>query len=598
MKKELITSLTIISILLVSVPTFAQANEVAKRQTQELPNIQSHKDIEYALVGEHKLQLDLYLPEKKTEKPLPVIMWVHGGAWIGGSKDRCPAVRMAARGYAAASINYRLSPIAPFPAQIHDCKAAVRWLRANAAKYGLDPDRIGVWGASAGGHLVALLGTTAGNKELEGTVGGNLQYSSTVQVVCDWFGPTDFLTIYPPDKKEELNFTMSVIAKLLGGSINEKKDNAILASPASHVSSEDSPFLIMHGDKDPLVPLSQSQELYDKLKAAGVSAKLHVVKGAGHGFGGIEINKMVNEFFDKQLKAATPPKAKRAGTIKRTARAPNVPEGTRILRDLEYVPNGHERQKLDLYLPEQSDDSPALPLIVWIHGGAWRAGNKQNCRSARFLQHGYAAASINYRLSQHEIFPAQLEDCKAAIRFLRTNAKKYKIDPERIGVWGSSAGGHLVALLGTTGDVKGFDKGPNLHVSSSVQAVCDYFGPTDFTKMSAFESRMDHDAPDSPESILVGGPIQENKEACKRANPITYISKNDPPFLICHGDKDMLVPHNQSVLLNAALKKAGVDVKFHTVKGGGHGFRDPEVERMVREFFDKHLKGAEREPSK
>jgi acetyl esterase/lipase len=280
------------------------------------------------------------------------------------------------------------------------------------------------------------------------------------------------------------------------------------------------------------------------------------------------------------------------------ARGQNMPEGTRILRDLAYVPDGHERQKLDLYLPEQKKDIASLPLIVWVHGGAWLAGSKENCPSVRFLRQGYAAASINYRLSQHAIFPAQIEDCKAAIRFLRANAEKYNIDPNRIGVWGASAGGHLVAMLGTTGDVKQFDKGPNLHVSSRVQAVCDFFGPTDLTRMSAFESSMDHDAPDSPESKLVGGPVQENKVACERANPITYDSKDDPPFLICHGDKDMLVPHNQSVLLCDALKKAGVSVKFHTVKGGGHGFRDKEVDRVVQEFFDKYLKEPERKSSK
>jgi acetyl esterase/lipase len=271
----------------------------------------------------------------------------------------------------------------------------------------------------------------------------------------------------------------------------------------------------------------------------------------------------------------------------KTSRAPEV---TRILRDLEYVPGGHERQKLDLFLPPHSEGSKALPLVVWVHGGAWMAGGKENCPVVSFLNHGFVVASINYRLSRHAIFPAQLEDCKAAIRFLRAGASPYNIDPNRIGVMGESAGGHLVALLGTTSDVNDFDKGPNLHVSSEVQAVCDYFGPTDFTKMSDFESEIDHDAPDSPESKLIGGPVQENHEACKKANPITYISKNDPPFLICHGDKDMTVPHNQSVLLNEALKKAGIDVKFHTVKGGGHGFRDAETDRIVLMFFEKHLK--------
>ena len=265
-------------------------------------------------------------------------------------------------------------------------------------------------------------------------------------------------------------------------------------------------------------------------------------------------------------------------------------EGNRTYINLEYVPGGHEWQKLDIYLPEQGTYTGPLPMVVWIHGGAWRAGSKENCRSRVFLEDGYEAASINYRLSHHAMFPAQIEDCKAAIRYLRANAKKYNIDPDRIGVWGSSAGGHLVALLGTTGDVKDFDTGSNLNISSKVQAVCDFFGPTDFTRMSDFESRMDHDAADSPESLLVGGPVQENKEACKRANPITYVSRNDPPILIVHGDKDPLVPHYQSELLFEALKRADVDVKFHTVKGGGHGFRDVQVNRMVKEFFNRHLK--------
>ena len=312
----------------------------------------------------------------------------------------------------------------------------------------------------------------------------------------------------------------------------------------------------------------------------------------------MKINLMI--FLTVALIAASliPTTSQANETSQRRATRPNVPEGTRILHDIAYVPDGHERQKLDLYLPEQNEGDAPLPLIVWVHGGAWLAGSKENCPSDRFLRHGYAAASINYRLSQHAIFPAQIEDCKAAIRFLRANAEKYNIDPNRIGVWGASAGGHLVALLGTAGDIKEFDKGPNLNVSSRVQAVCDFFGPTDFTKMSSFKSSMNHDAPDSPEAQLVGGPVQENKEACKRANPITYVSKDDSTFLICHGDKDMLVPHNQSVLLNAALKDAGVSVKFHTVKGGGHGFRDPEIDQMVQEFFDKHLKEPKIKSSK
>lgn len=267
-----------------------------------------------------------------------------------------------------------------------------------------------------------------------------------------------------------------------------------------------------------------------------------------------------------------------------------VPEGATALRDLEYVANGHERNRLDVYLPAGFKDKAPLPLIVWVHGGAWRAGSKERVPAMRFLDQGFAVASINYRLSQHAVFPAQIIDCKAAIRFLRANAKEYNIDADRIGVWGSSAGGHLVALLGTTGDVKKFDKGPNLKYSSRVQAVCDFFGPTDFSRMSSFDSTMDHDAADSPESVLIGGPVQETPEGVKNANPMTYVTKDDPPILIVHGDKDPLVPHNQSVIFYDLLKKTGVKAKFHTVKDGKHGFRDAEVDRMVDKFFNKTLK--------
>jgi acetyl esterase/lipase len=259
-------------------------------------------------------------------------------------------------------------------------------------------------------------------------------------------------------------------------------------------------------------------------------------------------------------------------------------------RDLAYVTDGHERQKLDLYLPEAPAAQP-LPVIIWVHGGAWRAGSKERCPAGRFVREGYAVASINYRLSQHAIFPAQIQDCKAALRWLRAHAEQYHLDAKRFGVWGASAGGHLVALLGTAGDVKAFDVGAHLDASSRVQAVCNFFGPTDFTKMNDFPGRMDHDAADSPESKLIGGAIQEHKDKAQRANPITYVTKDDPPFLIVHGDKDPLVPHNQSELLLAALKEANVPARLYTVEGGGHGgFKDPQVNILVTEFFAKHLK--------
>ena len=272
------------------------------------------------------------------------------------------------------------------------------------------------------------------------------------------------------------------------------------------------------------------------------------------------------------------------------AEAMKVPEGVTVYRDLAYVTDGHERQKLDLYVPETGEN---LPLIIWIHGGAWRGGDKTHYMPIEYLKAGYAGASLNYRLSQHAIFPAQIEDVKAAVRWLRANAETYRLDPNRFAAWGSSAGGHLVAMLGTAGDVKEFAVGENLEVSSRVQAVVDYFGPTDFLQMDAHRlpNGLVHDVPDSPESQLVGEPIQEHQDRVARANPVTYVSKDAPPFLIVHGDKDPLVPYQQSVLLNDALKKVGVPVTFYKVEGGGHGwFKDPKVPELAKAFLEQHLK--------
>jgi acetyl esterase/lipase len=267
-------------------------------------------------------------------------------------------------------------------------------------------------------------------------------------------------------------------------------------------------------------------------------------------------------------------------------------EDIRVLRDLEYVSGGHERQKLDLYLPK--DKGSARPLVIWIHGGAWLSGSKDHCPAAPLLKEGYAVASINYRLSQHAIFPAQIEDCKAAVRWLRAHAAEYGIDPNRFAAWGASAGGHLAALLGTAGDVKEFDRGENLKYSSAVQVVVDYFGPTDLLKMgeqSDPKSKFDHNGPDSPESRLVGGAVQLNPKQAKRASPITFVSKKDAPMLLVHGTADPLVPAEQSRSLYNALIKKKVPAKLHLVEGAGHGNGfGPREAAAVKQFLAQYLK--------
>lgn len=271
-----------------------------------------------------------------------------------------------------------------------------------------------------------------------------------------------------------------------------------------------------------------------------------------------------------------------------------LPQGVKAHRDIAYVEGGHERQKLDLYLPEKREGP--LPLILWVHGGGWQSGSKDQCLPLRqgFVERGYAVASIGYRLSGDAVFPAQIEDCKAAVRWLRVHAKEYHLDPQRFGAWGSSAGGHLAALLGTSGDIKAFEAGAHLDQSSRVQAVCDYYGPTDFAVFVTTSGYEHHARVDSPESKLIGGAVLDNKEEAARANSIQYVSGDDPPFLIVHGDADATVPINQSQLLFEALKNKGASVHFHTIKGAGHGgpgFAGDEIDAIVTKFFDGVLLG-------
>ena len=269
-----------------------------------------------------------------------------------------------------------------------------------------------------------------------------------------------------------------------------------------------------------------------------------------------------------------------------------IPEGTQVLRDLAYVPEGHERQKLDLYLPPSE-----VPLVIWIHGGAWRAGDKSGGPWPPLLERGFAVASVNYRLSRHATFPAQIQDVQAAVRFLRQNAEQWNLDPQRFGAWGASAGGHLAALLAAVDDDDPVtDETASQETSARVQAVCDWFGPTDFLRMNEQAGElgtMNHDAADSPESLLVGGPIRERVAEVARANPITYVTHDDPPFLIVHGEVDPLVAIGQSELLYEALQDAEVKADFLSVPDAGHGrFRDPKVLEQTIKFFERILQDA------
>jgi acetyl esterase/lipase len=272
-----------------------------------------------------------------------------------------------------------------------------------------------------------------------------------------------------------------------------------------------------------------------------------------------------------------------------------------VYEDIVYAtPDGHEL-KLDIAVPKHLR-APA-PAIVDIPGGSWRVVKNSIDDAVFYAKYGFVGVSITHRTSDIAIFPAAVHDCKAVIRWLRVHAEEYSLDPDKIGVTGFSSGGHLAALLGTSGGDSFLEgKGDYLDYSSSVQAVVDHFGPTNFLKMNDSElpDRIDHFAKNSPESLFLGGPLREKTELAHLANPINYIDPEDPPVLIGHGEKDGLVIINQSELLYEALKKAGVTTEFVRVKNADHMYRPykwdaeisptiDEMNRMTIEWFQKWL---------
>lgn len=297
---------------------------VAADRAQLPAGTRMFENMAYVGDGHPRHTLDLYLPaNSRPQEKIPLIIWIHGGGWQKGSKDLIARNSFVLeQGFALASINYRLSSEAIFPAQIHDCKAAIRYLRRHARSFGIDATKFGVWGASAGGHLAALAGTSGNAPALEGDL-GETKIDSQVQAVCDFYGPTDLITMgqhvrSKPDQQQPPQAWPET--KLLGGRIVDHPERARAASPASYVSPGDPPFLFIHGDSDPLVPLDQSVSLQRKLQQAGVRANVITVKGAGHGFfREPEIHDRIVAFFQQHLQTPVTPPADPAYVAKADA---------------------------------------------------------------------------------------------------------------------------------------------------------------------------------------------------------------------------------------------------------------------------------------
>ncbi|HSJ03479.1 MAG TPA: alpha/beta hydrolase [Verrucomicrobium sp.] len=267
--------------------------------------IEPHFDLPYAGNSNPRQMVDLYLPkDRKESTPLPVVVFIHGGAWIGGDRKQAAGALgglMMTGNYAGVSVGYRMSTEAKWPAQIHDCKAAIRWIRGNAAKYNLNPDRIAVWGTSAGGHLVSLLGTSGGVQELEGTLGEFTQQSSRVKCVANFCGPED-LTLPLMNKDGQMVSALDdpAVVGLLGE--GDRTVSGKAASPLTYVTADDAPFLTAHGTKDMRVSYEHAELIDKSLKKAGVTSLLIPLTNGGHNFQAPELNKRLFQFFEWQLR--------------------------------------------------------------------------------------------------------------------------------------------------------------------------------------------------------------------------------------------------------------------------------------------------------
>lgn len=268
----------------------------------QLPNTDYVKtaNIVYASVGERDLLVDTYIPTGVQNPPL--LVWVHGGAWRSMDKERVPIMSFLDHGYALASVDFRLSGEAQFPAQIHDIKAAIRYLRANAQGY--DADRIVLVGASSGGHLVALAGVTRGNMALEGTLGDYLDTSSQVQAIVSYFGASNLTTILAQSTPHGLSVRVPSLDLFLGGQPEDIPEIARQASPVFFVDANDPPLHMLHGDQDPQMPINQSHELHHAYKQVGATVQFDVVYGGAHSgpaFWDEERSALVRQFLEKNL---------------------------------------------------------------------------------------------------------------------------------------------------------------------------------------------------------------------------------------------------------------------------------------------------------
>lgn len=506
--------------------------------------------------------LDIKLPNG-GKGPFPVVVYAHGGAWVIGDKTGVDEARVfldtaLSEGYAVVSINYRLAQNAQWPAQIYDYKAAVRYLRANAEKYHLDPDRIAAAGASAGAHLSLLMGTTNGKAEYEDLSMGNAEFSSDVQIVISQYGISDLTQWSQGRDPGNWMTNLTPLAKppitiLLGDNYTEEQAKA--ASAYYQADENTVPMILAHGQNDNLVEPEHSHRMEEKLKSL-MDPELvdtYYPENGPHGDGNYwnrpePVQKLMN-FLNKRFMPE-----KNIDSDENTRPGywhVDLSGYSNKYLNLKYADESNT-QKLHLILPEEGEGP--YKTIVFVHGGGFRGSNSSGTQvlytaegPLQAVEKGYAVALVDYRCSPEGHFPQPIYDVKAAIRYLRANAEKYGLDGDKFAIWGESAGGLIADLVGTTNgnpEYEDLSMG-NAEFSSEVQAVVSWYAITDMTTDANAQYRAAYLGQGSADAS-----VQKN------ASPLYQVTKDAPAFYIQHGMADNEVEYSDSVRLYDALMEA------------------------------------------
>ncbi len=505
--------------------------------------------IEYANPDNQHLQMNMARP-KNAQTLLPCVLCIHGGGFRAGNRDAYNSflVKLAGRGYVAFSTSYRLAPQYQFPAAIYDVKAAVRWLKANASAYQIDPNRIGVTGDSAGGHLAQFLGVTADLKQFEGDE-GNADQSSRVACVVNRYGPSDFTKSYGKSVD-----AAEVLPLWLGGNLESAREKHILSSPLNWVTPAAAPTLILHGTQDKYVAYEQGVWMHDRLKEAGVAVEMVTLEGAGHGFKGADAEKAENAtfaFFDQHLKERP------VGTLTHM----------KVERDLAYTRSADPRQMLDIYAPEGARN---LPVVFWIHGGGWEGGDRTSIQEKprAFVEKGFIFVSTGYRLLPNVEMLDIFQDVAKSMRWVHEHIAEHGGDPNRVLVMGHSAGAQLAALLCTDERYLKAEGVPLSTIKGCVPVDGDTYDVPAIIEVAETRCRVHgFPLPKKGHREKFGNDPAKHRDY----SAVNHVEKdkNIPPFLILHV-ADHPDTTAQAERLEIALKSSAIPVRRFAAKQTNH----------------------------